>query len=143
MGWAVVEVDERGVSTLIACGCIETDKDELHERRLARIATEIRALFEAHRPIKLIIEKLLFTKNQTTGLAVAEARGVVLAVAGALGCAVEEVGPKQVKLAVTGYGNADKQQVQEMVKRLLNLNAVPRPDDAADACAVAMAGRGC
>lgn len=143
MGWAVIEVDERGGSALIACGCIETEKDEPHERRLAQIASEIRVLFEVHCPSKLIIEKLLFTKNQTTGLAVAEARGVVLAVAGALGCVVEEVGPKQVKLAVTGYGNADKQQVQEMVKRLLNLSAVPQPDDAADACAVAMAGGGC
>ncbi len=143
MGWAVLNMDERGRPSLTACGCIETDKDEPHEQRLARIATEIRGLFEVHRPSKMVIEKLLFTKNQTTGLAVAEARGVVLAIAGSFGCAVEEVGPKQVKVAVTGYGGAEKQQVQEMVKRLLGLNAIPKPDDAADACAVAIAGAGC
>ena len=133
-------VDGRGRLSLTACGCIETSKSDTHERRLAQIATEARSLFETHRPSKLVIEKLLFTKNQTTGLAVAEARGVVLAIAGAFDCPVEEVGPKQVKVAVTGYGNAEKRQVQEMVKRLLELKDVPKPDDAADACAVAIAG---
>ncbi len=100
----------------------------------------MRALFEKYEPSRLVVEKLLFTKNQTTGIAVAESRGVVLAVAGAFDCEVREIGPMQMKLAVTGNGHADKKQVQEMVKRLLNLKKAPQPDDAADACAIAIAG---
>lgn len=139
LGYAVVH-DERGELALVETGCIETSKDDTHAARLSEIANRVRALFEHHRPDRLVIEQLLFTKNQTTGLAVAQARGVVLAVAGAFGCEVREVGPMQVKLAVTGYGHAEKLQVQEMVRHLLHLDAIPKPDDAADACAVAICG---
>ena len=139
LGWAIIEPSDDG-ERLVACGCIETDKTDRHEIRLAKIANETRKLFEKYKPERLVIEKLLFTKNQTTGIAVAESRGVVLAVAGTLGCEVREIGPMQMKLAVTGNGHADKKQVQEMVKRLLNLKKAPQPDDAADACAIAIAG---
>lgn len=139
LGYAVI-YDEHGELALVETGCIETSKEDTHAARLSEIAGRVRAIFEQHRPDRLVIEQLLFTKNQTTGLAVAEARGVVLAVAGAFGCDVREVGPMQVKLAVTGYGHAEKPQVQEMVKHLLHLDVVPKPDDAADACAVAICG---
>lgn len=139
MGYAVIEGDV-GSERLLDVGCIETSPNNTHAERLCEIANCIRTLFETHQPTRLSIETLFFSKNQTTGLAVAEARGVVLAIAGAFGVEVREFGPGQVKAAVTGYGSADKRQVQEMVKRMLKLDAVPTPDDAADACAVALAG---
>lgn len=125
---------------LVVCGCIETAKGTPHEKRLSQIANEVRSLFDEYKPDRLAIEKLLFTKNQTTGIGVAESRGVVLAIAGAFNVGVVELGPKQVKQAVTGYGSADKRGVQDMVMRILKLDAVPKPDDAADACAIAIAG---
>ena len=137
LGYAVLR-SEGGTIVLVEAGCIETSKDDTHAARLSEIASRVRALFEEYHPERLVIEQLLFTKNQTTGLAVAEARGVVLAVAGAFGCDVREVGPMQVKLAVTGYGHAEKSQVQEMVKHLLHLDYIPKPDDAADSCAIAI-----
>lgn len=137
MGWAVLEVETE--PRLVAYGCIETDVGDEHAVRLATIANEVRAILEVHRPSTVAIEQLLFTKNQTTGLKVAEARGVALAIAGAFYIQVVEVGPMQVKLAVTGNGHADKMQVMDMVRRLLHLNDVPKPDDAADACAIAWA----
>ncbi len=139
MGYAVLSCLGQDAK-LVVCGCIETPKTELHERRLSQIANEVRALFDEYKPSRLAIEKLLFTKNQTTGIGVAESRGVVLAIAGAFEVEVVELGPKQVKQAVTGYGASDKQGVQDMVKRILELDEVPKPDDAADACAVALAG---
>ncbi len=139
MGYAVI-VGDVGSETLADVGCIETSQVDTHAERLSKIATELRRLFDMHQPTCVAIETLFFTNNKTTGLAVAEARGVALAIAGALGVEVKEFGPKQVKLAVTGNGAADKQQVQEMVKRMLKLESVPQPDDAADACAVALAG---
>ncbi len=141
LGYSVIK-DEGGNLRLQTTGCIETSKDISHAKRLSQIANEIRELFEVHGPDRVVIEQLLFTKNQTTGLAVAEARGVVLAIAGAFDVDVIEIGPKQVKVGVTGYGNADKAQVQDMVMRRLNLESVPKPDDAADACAVAICGAG-
>jgi len=138
MGYAVILATGTKME-LIETGCIETQKTEKHERRLAQIAVRIRDLFDTHNPDRLGIEKLLFTKNVTTGIGVAESRGVVLAIAGAFETEVLEVGPKQVKQAVTGYGAADKKGVQQMVVRLLNLEETPKPDDAADACAVAIA----
>jgi crossover junction endodeoxyribonuclease RuvC len=139
MGYAVLRCAGQDAE-LVTCGCIETPKTELHERRLSQIANEIRQLFDEHKPERLAMEKLFFSKNQTTGIGVAESRGVVLAIAGAFGVEVVELGPNQVKQAVTGYGAADKKGVQDMVKRILKLETVPKPDDAADACAVALAG---
>lgn len=141
MGYAALVDHGSGAFELQEAGCIETSPDDEHAHRLNEIAMRLRTIFEEHRPSHVIVERLLFTKNQTTGIAVAEARGVALAVAGAFGCTVSEVGPRQVKLAATGYGNADKRQVQEMVMRILKLDAVPQPDDAADACAIALSGK--
>jgi len=138
MGYAVLSYENTKM-TLIEAGCIETSKEDEHAARLSEIASRIRNLFDKYQPEKLGIEKLFFSKNQTTAIAVAESRGVVLAITGAFNIPVFEFNPKQVKLAVTGYGNAEKKQVQEMVKRILNLKEVPRPDDAADAVAVAIA----
>ena len=139
MGWAVIKTLGPDID-LIECGCIETEAGENQEKRLSEIANEIRGIFEKFSPDKLIIEKLLFTKNQTTGIGVAEARGVVLAIAGAFDVEVSEIGPKQVKQGVTSYGDASKEQVNDMVCRMLRLDTPPKPDDAADACAIAIAG---
>ena len=139
MGYAVV-LGDVGKERLGDVGCIETSPDRSHAERLSQIANDLRRLFDTHQPTCVAIETLYFSNNKTTGLAVAEARGVALAIAGAFNVEVKEFGPKQVKLAVTGNGAADKKQVQEMVKRMLKLKSVPQPDDAADACAVALAG---
>lgn len=138
LGWAVIR-DGRDLE-FVAAGCVETSPDDAHARRLAVIAAEVRAAFELYRPERVVVEQVLFTKNQTTAIGVAEARGVVLAVAGAFDTEVVCVGPMQVKQAVTGNGHAGKGQVQEMVARMLHLERAPAPDDAADACAVAIAG---
>lgn len=139
MGYAVI-VGDMDAGVLTDVGCIETDKDQPHAQRLCEIANHIRRLFDTHHPTRLAIETLFFSKNQTTALAVAEARGVVLAIAGAFNVEVVELGPGQIKQSVTGNGAADKQQVQEMIKRILHLQEIPKPDDAADAAAIAWAG---
>jgi crossover junction endodeoxyribonuclease RuvC len=141
LGWAVVDVSGAQCQA-VAFGCLETPKTGHHAERLATIAREVRSLMEQHAPQRLAVEKILFTKSHTTAIGVAEARGVVLAIAGALRLPVVEMNPMQVKQAATGNGHADKAQVQEMVRRLLGLTVAPQPDDAADACAVAIAGSG-
>lgn len=95
-------------------------------------------LFELFHPDAMAVEELFFTNNITTGIGVAQARGVILAEAQRAGVPIFEYSPSQVKLAVTGYGKAEKRQVMDMTKRLLGLGTVPRPDDAADAVAIAL-----
>jgi len=121
----------------VDCGVIETAPGPLPSR-LKTIQTEVRSLFEKHRPQALATEKLFFTKNQTTGLLVAQALGCVLSASDEFGLPWTEYSPPVVKQAVTGVGSADKKQVQFMVTKLLGLKEVPKPDDAADALAVAL-----
>ena len=102
------------------------------------IYEEAVALIEEHQPDAVAIEKLYFKQNVTTGLAVAQARGVLTLAAVQAGLPIGEFSPTEAKLAITGYGKADKKQVQEMVKMLLNLDKIPRPDDAADALGLAI-----
>lgn len=124
----------------VGYGCIETEKTTAGALRLLQIRREVAALIKTHRPDVVAVEKLFFQKNVKTAIMVAEARGVILAAAAEAGLPVAEFTPLVVKQALTGYGKAEKGQVQRMVKSLLGLREVPKPDDAADALAIAYTG---
>lgn len=119
-------------------GCIETVNDRPLGERLLIIHEALRDLIETHRPEAVGVERLFFNKNVQTAFAVGQARGVVLLSAAQFGLPIFEFGPHEVKLAVTGYGRAPKDQVQRMVQVVLAMPELPRPDDAADALAVAV-----
>ena len=119
-------------------GCLETLATHSLPDRLLEIHRAVGELIAEHRPTVVGVERLFFNRNVQTAFAVGQARGVVLLAAAQHGLAVSEFGPHEVKIAVTGYGRADKGQVQRMVQALLGLPDVPRPDDAADALAVAI-----
>lgn len=106
--------------------------------RLKKIYDEMAMLIDKHKPDAMAIEELFFNSNQKTAINVAQARGVILVAAANKGVPVKEYTPLQVKQSVTGYGRADKKQIQEMVKLILHLNVIPKPDDAADALALAI-----
>jgi len=123
----------------ISHGCITTEAGSpSHEARLKKIYDELSDLFHGNKPGFAAVEKLFFTKNITSAMAVAEVRGVILLACAKEAIPVFEYTPNQVKQAVTGSGRADKKQVQEMIKRLLHLDAVPTPDDAADGLSIAL-----
>lgn len=123
---------------LVACGAIATAARTPLEQRLLQIHTELTALIRQYRPDQAAVEKLFFSKNTTTALAVGHARGVVLLALAEAGLTVAEYTPNEIKQAISGYGGADKNQMQQMVRMLLRLDDVPRPDDAADAVAIAI-----
>lgn len=129
---------EKGVCTLVDCGVITTDKDLTHSERLAILYEDLTELVKKHQPQQVAVEKLFFSTNVTTAMTVGEARGVALLVLQQGGVPISEYTPLQVKQGITGYGKATKKQVQEMVKTRLKLNTIPRPDDAADALAIAL-----
>ncbi len=138
-GWAVVEA--RGSAwALRAVGCLETPAGSPFEERLIGIHTRVLELCREHQPVECALERLYFSKNVRTALAVAEARGVLRLALAQSGVPVVEVDPGSVKLAPAGSGSATKAQVGRMVVRLLGLEALPKPDDAADAAAIAVAG---
>ena len=136
LGYGVVAGEDEPEA--VAYGVLRTPSDQPMPARLLTLYEGVRALIAAHRPGVLAIEQLLFGRNVTTALAVGQAHGVVLMAAAQAGMPVAEYKPAQVKEAVVGYGKAEKQQMQEMVRLLLRLPAVPHPDDAADALAVAI-----
>lgn len=119
-------------------GVVATQPSEAMPARLAGLYDRLVALIDAHRPDVLAVEQLFFARNVTTAIAVGQARGVVLLAAAKAGLDVVEYSPSEVKQAVVGYGKAEKGQMQEMVRLILGLEAPPRPDDAADALAVAL-----
>lgn len=125
--------------THIAHGCLETPKEMPQAERLETLHRGLKELLNRYQPELVGVEKLFFAKNAKTALPVAEARGVILLSLQTRGLRILEFTPMQVKQAVTGYGSADKRQVQEMVKVLLKLPEIPQPDDAADALAIAYA----
>jgi|SRR5579862_3057047 len=137
LGYAVVE-GQRGKLTLITCGVVTTTPSLTMPERLLRIYNETTAIIAEHAPHEMAVEELFFAKNVTTAVAVGQARGVALLVAAQASLSVHEYKPMQVKQAVHGYGLATKAQVGEMVRVLLHLSAVPSPDDAADAAAIAI-----
>jgi crossover junction endodeoxyribonuclease RuvC len=139
VGYGVLEY--QGDRITAAChGCIETMKADSQGERLCQVKEHIGMLVAKYRPATIAIEKLFFEKNAKTAIMVGEGRGVILLAAAEAGLPVVEMTPLQVKQTVAGSGRADKRQVQEMVKRLLKLNEIPKPDDAADALAIAITG---
>ena len=124
--------------TYVACGTIITTPREVSSVRLRLIYTAIKKLITKHRPEALAIEKLFFGATSKTAMAVGQARGMSLLAAAEMKLPVSEYTPLEVKMAITGYGKADKKQMQQMVKNLLGLSFLPKPDDAADALAVAI-----
>lgn len=137
-GYGLVRQARDGALQAVAYGVIRTPAGASMPERLLRLHQALRALLEEHRPEGAAVEKLFFQKNVSTAMSVGQARGVALMTLAQVGVAVEEYSPVEVKQAVAGYGGAGKRQVQEMVRALLGLEEVPRPDDAADALAVAI-----
>ncbi len=137
VGFGVLE-KSRGEPGLLACGAINTPAGLPLSKRLLQISADMARLIAQFSPDVMAIEKLYFGNNVTTGIGVAQARGVILCEAERAGLAIYEYDPSQVKSAVTGYGKAEKHQVMDMTKRLLHLREVPKPDDAADAVAIAL-----
>ena len=138
VGYGVIEKDDKGNCKVIDYGAINTPKEEDFPVRLAMIQDGMKCLIERFKPDAIAVEELFFNQNITTGIAVAEARGVILCTAIQHVPNVFEFTPMQVKLAITGTGKADKKQVQFMTKTMLKLKSVPKPDDAADALAIAL-----
>ena len=137
VGFGLIESDRSGVR-MLQYGAVTTEAGLPLATRLVQIENDMTALIAQLKPDEIAIEELFFSKNITTGIAVAHGRGVILCTAERLGVPIYEYTPMQVKQAVVGYGLADKKQVMDMTKRLLKLKAVPKPDDAADALAIAV-----
>jgi crossover junction endodeoxyribonuclease RuvC len=132
-------ITEKGSKLVfISHGAVLTSSQDSPQARLKVIYTELKQIFLKHRPQAVAIEKLFFGANTKTAIAVGQARGISLLLAAELKIPVAEYTPLEVKMALTGYGRAEKKQIQQMVKTLLNLPAVPKPDDAADALAIAI-----
>lgn len=137
VGFGVLEA-QRGQARLVRCGAINTPAGVPMPQRLVQIQEDLETLIHQFAPDVMAIEELFFNTNVTTGIGVAQARGVILMTAAKLGLSIYEYTPSQVKQAVVGYGKAEKRQVMDMTKRLLGLKDVPKPDDAADAVAIAL-----
>ena len=136
-GYAVIATTHNK-TRLVECGAITSPAKTAMPARLAMIYQDITAIIKKFKPRRAGVEELFFYKNQKTVMVVSQARGIILLALNHNGIKVSEFTPLQVKQAVTGYGRANKQQVQKMVKLLLCLSSIPRPDDAADALAVAL-----
>lgn len=137
IGFGVLEA-QRGQNRLIRYGVITTPAGLPLSRRLVQIAEDMEQLICTFSPDEMAVEELFFSKNITTGISVAHGRGVILLQAEKLGVPIFEYTPMQVKQAVVGYGGAQKRQVMQMTQRLLGMKELPRPDDAADALAIAI-----
>ena len=137
VGFGVVQ-HEGNRFVLLGHGCIQTEANTPFERRLLSIEEGLLRIFDQYKPDCIAVEELYFNTNTKTALNVAHGRGVVLLTAARRGLPISGYTPLQVKTAVTGYGRANKAQVQQMVKTLLNLDKIPKPDDVADALAVAI-----
>ncbi|MEZ4561626.1 MAG: crossover junction endodeoxyribonuclease RuvC [Thermomicrobiales bacterium] len=136
LGYGVIASDPD--PRAIDYGIIATDAGLSMAQRLVEIHEAVTELIQVFRPDAVAVERLFFAQNVTTAMTVGQARGVVLLAAAQRGLPVAEYAPSEVKQAVVGYGKADKRQIQEMVRIMLGLEAVPRPDDAADALAIAI-----
>ena len=137
LGFGLIEVTARK-PMLVDAGVITTPPNSEESDRLFTIFHEMTAIIDEMRPDEMAVEKLFFAQNVTTALNVAQARGVILLTGKQAGLSLAEYTPLQIKMALTGYGRASKQQIQEMVRVLLGLQTVPKPDDCADALAVAL-----
>jgi crossover junction endodeoxyribonuclease RuvC len=137
-GFGLVRELEDGSLEMVEYGIISTPKDLAAHYRLVQLYDDLRRLLKRHKPDSVAVEKLFFQRNISTAIAVGQARGVVMLAIAQAKLDVAEYTPNEVKQAVAGYGSADKKQVQEMVKVLLALTSIPKPDDAADALAIAI-----
>ena len=137
IGFGLIE-SERMQSQLLGCGAITTPAGMDFSARLEIIYEDMRSLLEQTKPDAVAIEELFFGQNVTTGIGVAQSCGVILLAIRQAGLDVTSYKPAQIKQALVGYGNATKHQMQDMTKRLLHLQAMPKPDDAADAIAIAL-----
>jgi len=137
-GYGLVRLTPEGALEAVAYGVIVTPPKTPAHARLMMLFTDIQELLALHKPDTCAVEQLFFQRNVSTAIAVGQARGVILLAIAQAGADMAEYTPNEVKQAVAGYGSADKRQVQEMVRTLLNLPEIPRPDDAADALAIAI-----
>jgi crossover junction endodeoxyribonuclease RuvC len=137
IGWAVIE-EERGKLHAIAYGHISTSKDLALETRLQEIRNDVAKIVKEYQPDAAALEELFFFNNQKTAISVAQSRGALLLTLADFGLSIAGYTPLEVKQALTGYGKADKQQVQRMAKEILRLSSLPKPDDVADALAIAL-----
>ena len=138
LGFGLVDKDKNGNCTVVDYGVVKTPKEEGLPVRLAMLEEGVNKIIEKYKPEEIAMEELFFSKNITTGIAVAHARGVAM-----LACVKKcgrlfEYTPMQIKQALTGYGRADKAQIQQVVASILRLKTIPKPDDAADALAIAL-----
>lgn len=138
LGYGVIRKEKNKKAEMIDYGIVSTPKDENLAVRLCMLERGIKQIIEKFKPDEIAVEELFFAKNVKTGIAVAHARGVILLTANKECGKIFEYTPLQIKQALTGYGRAEKNQIQQMVKSLLGLKGIPKPDDAADALAVAL-----
>ncbi|MDO8504965.1 MAG: crossover junction endodeoxyribonuclease RuvC [bacterium] len=139
MGFGIIE-EIKLKARAIEYGCVETSKDIPHAQRLLILHKALTKLIQQYHPERVAVEQLFFSKNVKTALQVGEARGVIMLTCQMEQVPVVEISPKEVKVALTGYGQADKPQMQKMIQLILKLKTIPKPDDAADALAIAIAG---
>lgn len=137
VGFGVIDV-EGAKKTMVDAGVIRTPAHQPTQERLITIYNELKEIIEHNKPQVMVVEQLFFARNVTTAMSVSHARGVILLLGEQYNLRLAEFTPLQIKQSITGYGKADKKQVQEMVKVVLNLTEVPKPDDCADALAAAL-----
>jgi crossover junction endodeoxyribonuclease RuvC len=138
LGFGVIDIDTKGKPSLVDAGVIRTPVKQADSDRLLTIYDELTELIVELKPTVMAVEKLFFAQNVTTAMSVSQARGVVLLLGKKHSLELYEYTPLQIKQALTGYGRADKKQIQEMVRVILGLHEVPKPDDAADGLAAAI-----
>lgn len=137
VGFGVIAVEENNIHA-VSYGCITTSADKSKGERLLRIYNHISTLFEKYAPHAIAMERIFFSRNVTNAFSVAEVRGVIFLAAQQHRLPVFEYTPLQIKQAITGSGKADKRQMQDMIKKLLGLKEIPKPDDAADGLSIAL-----
>jgi crossover junction endodeoxyribonuclease RuvC len=138
LGFGIIDIDSKGKAVLVDAGVIRTPVKQEDSDRLFTIYKELDEIIKSTNPSMMAVEKLFFARNVTTAMSVSQARGVVLLLGKQQSLELHEYTPLQIKMALTGYGRADKKQVQEMVRVILGLHEIPKPDDCADALAAAL-----
>lgn len=142
LGYAIIDTN-KGNSKVIDCACFETSPRLEYIKRLTLVADKVKELISQYKPQFLAIERIFFTQNQKTALQIAEVRGILLYLAASSGIPTCEYTPLEIKMALCGYGKATKEQVQKMLKILLNISFLPKEDDASDALAISLTCASC
>lgn len=139
LGYGIAEMQHKSCACIVV-GCLTSPSTQNQSARLLQLSNELSDLISLHQPGGAVVEKIYFSKNTRTAMAIAEARGMILLTLEKHHIPIVELSPQHVKMGVTGNGSATKEQVQRMVQTLYNLKSIPEPDDAADALALAFAG---